>query len=102
MILGLSPILMYLLLNPSEPYLYSLFASVQKDDRICLSGFWKILHERIHTKYLAYSKHAMNGIIIGNNLKEYKMLFKNIKRSFRCWQETERMSSNLEYGNSVN
>ena len=54
-------------------------------------------------KHLAHSKHTMSGIIIGNNLiKEYEMLFKNIKHSFRCWLDTVRMSSKLEYGNSGN
>lgn len=87
----------HLLLNLSEPYLHSLSSTVQKDDSIRLSGFWKIRHDRIHVKYLAHSKHAMNDIIIGNNLI---IGLKNIKYSFRCWLETERMGSKLGYGDS--
>lgn len=52
--------------------------------------------ERINVKYLTHSKHAMSGIIIGNNLV---IGSKNIKCSFRCGLETERKNSKLEYGN---
>lgn len=55
--------------------------SIQKDDNTCLSGYWKILHERIHVKYLAHSKHnSVSSIITGNNLIKG---FKNVKCYFR-------------------
>lgn len=66
----------HLLLNLSEPHLYSLSPSLQKDESTCLSRFWKILHKRIWVKYLACSKHAMSGIIENNFIG-----FKNIKHS---------------------